>query len=96
MKSTKQHPLSILSQIIFFWLVATTTLSAQTEQSCKERPTTILPKQGFTSHILFGMARFSGDIAAYLPQSQFIFGVQCGYIYKNVVYLLQQYRFRNK
>ena len=85
MKSTKQHPLSILSKIIFFWLIATTTLSAQAEQFSKERPTTILPRQGFTGHVVLGLARFSGDIAAYLPQNQFIFGVQCGYIYKNVV-----------
>ncbi|MDZ7878107.1 MAG: hypothetical protein U5L45_10580 [Saprospiraceae bacterium] len=86
MNQANQYPLSILSKIILFCFVATTTLLAQNEQTQRtEQPTTTLPKKGFTGHVMFGMAHLGGDITTYLPQNQFVFGIEGGYIYKNVV-----------
>ena len=86
MRYPQSHPLSIVTKITLFWLIFSTTLSAQkTIDTFPEYPTTKLPQQGFTAHAMFGIAHFKGDLVNVFAQNQFAFSVQVGYNYRNFV-----------
>ena len=86
MRYPQPHSLSILTQITLFWLISSTILSAQKPiDTFREYPTTQLPQQGFTGHLMFGVAHFKGDLVDVFAQNQFAFSVQVGYTYRNFV-----------